>query len=148
MKIRKMYKEESEIVSRLIKLVLNKVNTRDYSDSIIKNLEKMFTPERIISLSGKRDIFIALEGNHILGTASLAEDFIAALFVHPKYHNKGIGTKLLETLENLARKKNHDYVRLSSSITALEFYIKRGYLKGKKSLNHEYGETYEMEKRL
>ncbi len=53
---------------------------------------------------------------------------LGLLFVDKKHHRKGIGTDLMKIAEDQF-KKEVDVVKLSSSIYALEFYQKNGYVK-------------------
>jgi len=55
-------------------------------------------------------MYVASKDERILGTASLKDNVISALFVNPNFHGKGIGTELMNYVESAARKR--DYIGL------------------------------------
>ncbi len=148
MHIRKFKKEDARKVSNMIRKCLLEVNISDYPKKIMDGMVKHFTPSQIIKNSKERDIFVAVENDKILGTASLKENIILTVFVNPNIHGKGIGSKLMNKVEDLARKKGHKTVKLPSSLTSFEFYKRRGYKKVKMLHSDEYGDAIEMKKRL
>ncbi len=148
MRVRKFKKEDAKKVSNLIRRCLLEVNIKDYSKKIMDRMVKHFAPSQIIKNSKERIVFVAVENDKILGTASIKENIILTVFVNPNIHNKGIGSKLMNKVENLAKKNGYKTVKLPSSLTSFEFYKKRGYKKIKILNSDKYGETIEMKKRL
>ncbi len=49
------------------------------------------------------------------------------IFVLPEYRGKGIGRKIVETLEQDKYFKRAERVEIASSVTACKFYQKMGY---------------------
>lgn len=90
------------------------------------------------------------EGGKILGTAniSLEEKYIGSVFVNPDYHKRGIGTQLMNAIENYARDHCLKKVYVHSSLNAQEFYKKRGFKKIKRVFNPNVGLTIKMRKKL
>ncbi len=124
------------------------VNSKDYPEIVIQNLCKEFSPKGLNKLAQKRDMYVATEGDTILGTASLENNTIFTVFVHPKYHGQGIGTKLMDHVEWVARKRGYPCVTLFASITALQFYEKLGYKKIREIHKEATGTCTEMSKAL
>jgi GNAT superfamily N-acetyltransferase len=93
-------------------------------------------------------MYVAVEDERILGTVSLKDNVILALFVNPKFHSKGIGTELMNYVESTARKRDYKQVNVGSSVTAYEFYRKRGYKKVRDEYSPQYGQGIVMEKSL
>lgn len=59
----------------------------------------------------------------LLGKTSI----FLTIFVLPELHNKGIGTAIIETLENDEYFLRAKRIEIPASITACEFYKKMGY---------------------
>jgi GNAT superfamily N-acetyltransferase len=146
--IRKFKNEDALEASKLIRKTLSEENSKFYPNSVIKYMYDEFSPKFLIELSKERDFFVAVEKSKIIGTITIIDDCIGTVFVDPEYHNKGIGTKLMETIEKLAKDRKIEELRLQSSINAIDFYEKLGYKKGVKSESEEYGVTYKMNKKL
>ena len=134
--------------SDLIRKTLSEENSKFYTKSVIEYMCNEFSPKFLIELSKEREFFVAIENSKIIGTIAIIDDYISTVFVNPDYHCKGIGTKLMETIENIAKERKIEKLRLQSSINAVDFYEKLGYSKREKSQSEEYGVTYEMSKAL
>ena len=146
--IRKFKEEDALEVSNLVRKTLSEENSKFYPDSVIEHMCNEFSPKFMIGLSKEREFFLAIENSKIIGTITLIKDYVGTVFVNPDYHFKGIGEKLMETIENLAKERKIENLRLNSSINAVDFYEKLGYKKGEQSQSEEYGVTYEMRKTL
>lgn len=127
MRIRKFRGEDAEELSRLIIKALTEVNSRDYPESAIRFLCGRYSPKLLIEKSKEREMYVAAENGKVLGTASLLGNTIRTVFVNPESHNKGIGTRLIEHLESVARKKGYKSTEVPSTTTACGFYEKLGY---------------------
>jgi GNAT superfamily N-acetyltransferase len=55
------------------------------------------------------------------------DSFIDAIYVDPQHIGKGIGTNMLNYLEDVARQLNKTYIEINASINAINFYEKCGY---------------------
>ncbi|MFH1420366.1 MAG: GNAT family N-acetyltransferase [Candidatus Aenigmatarchaeota archaeon] len=149
MQIRKFKKGDEIKVSNIIRRCLREVNSKDYHKKVITNLCKFFTPSQIIKNSKNRTIFVAIENDKLVGTASLKGDKVFTVFVNSDMHGKGIGSKLMDKIEDLAKKKGYKTIKVPASLTAFEFYKKRGYKKIKIVHSKEHGDTtIEMKKKL
>ena len=124
------------------------MNSEDYPQDVIQNLYDNYSPENIIEPSLNRLIFVACGDNEIVGTVSLKDDTIYALFVDPKVLNQGIGTKLMNHVESLTRRRGYQLIRLTSSTTAHDFYQKLGYQTIKHEHSQKTGQVITMEKQL
>ncbi|TFG27813.1 MAG: GNAT family N-acetyltransferase [Promethearchaeota archaeon] len=146
--VRKFRDEDALEASNLIRKTLYEVNSKFYPTSVINYMCNEFSPRFLIDLSKEREFFVAIENSKIIGTITIIYDYIGTVFVNPEQHFKGIGTKLMESIENLAKERKIKKLRLESSINAVNFYEKLGYKKGEISQSEEYGITYEMSKVL
>ena len=67
---------------------------------------------------------VALMDQKIVGFANIEDNgYFDCLYVHYRYQNKGIGSRLCEAIEEYYRNKKFVHV----SLTALSFFSKRGY---------------------
>jgi len=57
---------------------------------------------------------------------------VRTMFVNPKYHKRGIGKKLLENIEKIAKKRKIKKLKVGSTIFAERFYKKCGFKRVKK----------------
>jgi len=120
--------DDAEDISKLIIKTLQESNTKDYSTKTIQEVIENFSPTKIASRMVQRQIFIAIELNQIIGTASLEDNMIRSVFVLPNKQMKKVGLTLMSYLENIAKEQNIHHLTVSSSITAEAFYLKLGYL--------------------
>lgn len=145
MKIRRFREEDAKQISNLICRNFKEVNIKDYPPAEIERLVSIFTPEYIKERAGKGHMYVACEGEKIVGTATISdyygsksESVILSVFVLPELHGKGIGRELIETLENDELGVRAERIEIPASITAYEFYRRCGYrYKNGKCLDNE-----------
>jgi GNAT superfamily N-acetyltransferase len=68
------------------------------------------------------------ENDKIVGTGTLFKNEIKRFFVLPEYQGNGYGRILLKELEKNVEKDKYDSFVLNSSLSAVEFYRKNGYV--------------------
>jgi GNAT superfamily N-acetyltransferase len=114
-------------VSDLISTTLRISNARDYPGDFLSKVEASFTPSSLRELAKERVIFVAVEENAIVGTASLGRDQVHAVFVHPARQGRGIGRRLMEAVESEALARGERGLTLYASVTAVPFYEANGW---------------------
>ena len=127
--------EYAEDLSNIIKRNLLEVNIKDYSKEEMEDAARIFTPEFLIKEAKNRKIYVALEGETVVGTAGIQEAWskkegeywILTVFVLPEFHRKGAGKLLIRRIEKYAKEINAKQLIIPSSITSSEFYEKLGY---------------------
>lgn len=134
MNIRKFKKKDAEEVSALIIKTLRTTNIKDYSSEYIENDVKAFQPKDIIKRAGWTHFYVVCDGDKIVGCGAIGpywgkkdESSLFTIFVLPEYQGKGIGRKIVETLEQDAYFLSAKRIEIPASITATPFYIKMGY---------------------
>ncbi len=146
MKIRRFREEDAKQISNLICRNFKEVNIKDYPLAEIERLVNLFTPKYIKERASKGHMYVACEGKKIVGTATISdyygsksESIILSVFVLPELHrSKGIGRKLIKTLENDELGVRAERIEIPASITACEFYRRCGYqYKNGKCLDNE-----------
>lgn len=148
MDIRKFIPDDAMEISKVIRHSLTLINSKDYSEEIIKFMIEYFSPQTILELSQKRHMLVAIVNSKIVGTGSLQDDTIYSLFVDPNHVGRGIGTKLIQKIEELAKNNHITVLKVPSSITAIGFYIRLGFLKEKEVFSQKSGLTTHMTKIL
>ena len=114
-------------VSGLIATTLRISNVKDYPAGFLSKVEASLTPQSLCELAKERVIFVAVEGNAIVGTASLGRDQVHAVFVHPARQGRGIGRRLMEAAESEARARGTRALILYASVSAVPFYEAGGW---------------------
>jgi len=147
MEIRKFTPEDAEEVSNVIRRALALINSKDYQEDQIKSMIEKFSPQAVLERSQKRSMFVTIIDFKIVATGSLQNDTIYSLFVDPDYNGIGIGTKLMEYLEKLARSNHVKVLKVPSSITAIGFYSQLGYVEDKEAISED-NSTVQMVKVL
>lgn len=134
MNIRKFKKKDAEEVSALIIKTLRTTNIKDYSSEYIENDVKTFQPKDIIKRAEWTHFYVVCDGDKIVGCGAIGpywgkkdESSLFTIFVLPEYQGKGIGRKIVETLEQDAYFFSAKRIEIPASITATPFYIKMGY---------------------
>jgi putative acetyltransferase len=106
----------------------------DYAPDVIKawhppDLESAITATRQYLLNPDAYTVVAVTASRIVGFASFVASAseIRAVYVHPDFGRRGVGTQLLTALEAEAQHRGLLTLRLDSSITARNFYEHHGY---------------------
>ncbi len=130
--IRKFRKDDAKKASYMIRKALDKSLTQVYPKSVIKFLYKKNTPSVIAKKSEEVDYFVAIKENCIIGINGLKGNEVKKYFVNPRYHNKGVGRKLMENLIKFAKKRKIKKLVVHSSLYAEGFYKKMEFKKIRK----------------
>ncbi len=126
--IRDAVAADAPAISKVILDSLRTTNARDYTCDIIERLAQNFTVDRVAGQLKERQVVVALVEREIVGTASLGNGAIHAVFVVPNLQSKGIGETLMRELHRRAVASGIAKLTVQSSITAEPFYAKLGYL--------------------
>ncbi len=74
-----------------------------------------------------RRTFVATMGLRVVGYSAIVLNNIIAVYVRASHSQKGMGRRLLRSIEMVAKRKRGRYMELYSSVNAVPFYRKRGY---------------------
>lgn len=121
-------------VSALIIKTLRTTNIKDYSAEYIENHAKLFTPEKVIERAGWTHFYVFCDGEKIVGCGAIGsywgsetESSLFTIFVLPEYQGRGIGRKIIETLEADEYALRATRIEIPASVTGRDFYRKMGY---------------------
>ena len=131
---RRLDQADAAEVSALIIKTLRTTNIKDYSAEYIENHAKLFTPEKVIERAGWTHFYVFCDGEKIVGCGAIGpywgsetESALFNIFVLPEFQGKGVGRKLIETLEADEYALRAKRIEIAASITARDFYLKLGY---------------------
>ncbi len=128
MKIRRSKLEDAKELAKLARATIRAVNGRNHSKVIIDAWSKGNTAASYRATEIDRIRFVAVENKNIIGfTDILPDGELTSLYVHPEYLGRGVGHRLLATIENIAKTKGIDVIHCQSSVNAKKFYEKHGY---------------------
>ncbi len=132
--IRKFETKDAEAVSALIAKSMRTTNAKDYTAEMIESTLNRLTPENIIQRAGWMHFYVVCDNSTVIGCGAIGsywgkldESSLFNIFVLPEYQGKGIGRKIIETLEQDEYFLRAKRIEIPSSITASEFYRKLGY---------------------
>lgn len=132
--IRRFREDDAEKVSALIIHTLKTSNSKDYSAENISVLEKQFHPAGVSERASWTHFYVAEEGDTIIGCGAIGpywgsetESSLFTIFVLPECQGKGIGRKIIETLEQDEFFLRAKRVEVPASITGVGFYRKLRY---------------------
>ena len=132
--IRRFQHSDADAVSALIIKTLRTTNSTDYSTEHIENYVRAFSPEGVITRAGWTHFYVVCDGATIVGCGAIGpywdkkdESSLFSIFVLPEYQGRGIGRKIIETLEEDEFFLRAKRIEIPASITACEFYKKMGY---------------------
>ena len=120
-------------VSALLRRTLLEVNAHYCPKTEIDWLYSRYTPETVAQIAADGHMYVMTEHGAILGTGTVIqtgerECEIIAAFLLPETIGRGLGTQLFDVLEGDEWCAAAKRIWLTSSVNALDFYEKRGYV--------------------
>lgn len=100
------------------------INRRDYSAAEAEAWVSGITPEAWASSLAAHDTWVAETDGMIVGFADMDSGYLDRLYVHKDFQGRGIATALCDFLESRTVALP---VTVHASITALPFFLHRGY---------------------
>lgn len=132
--VRRFVEADASEVSALITKTLRISNIKDYSAEYIENHCKLFTPEKVIERASWTHFYVFRDKDCIVGCGAIApywgsetESSLFTIFVLPEYQGKGVGRKIIETLEADEYALRAKRIEVPASTTGCAFYRKMGY---------------------
>ncbi|MEI3336823.1 MAG: GNAT family N-acetyltransferase [Clostridium sp.] len=151
--VRRFKEEDAQEVRNLIVRNFLEVNSKDYGISAMEKLAKAYDAEKVLNVASYAHMYVFEFDGKIIGTGSISsfwgsetESILLSIFVLPEFHGKGVGRKIINTLETDEFYVRASRIEILASITATEFYRKFGYdyKNGVKELDNEH--HYRLEK--
>jgi ribosomal protein S18 acetylase RimI-like enzyme len=90
----------------------------------LKNLEKYFL--------NSEGFFVFEKDGEVLGSGRITKGgIVKTIYVDPAFHGRGIGETIVKKILRFARRNGHDKITLNAISSAVGFYQKQGFVKGK-----------------
>ena len=131
--IRRYVPGDEGAVSALLRRTLLEVNAHHCPKGEIDWLYDRYTPETVAQIAQDGHMYVMTEDGTIVGTGTVVqtgegECEIIAAFLLPEAIGRGLGTQLFDMLEGDEWCAAARRIWLTSSVNALDFYEKRGYV--------------------
>ncbi|MFC2133664.1 GNAT family N-acetyltransferase [Bacteroidota bacterium] len=146
-RIRKFREGDDWKVSNLCRRCISEINSEDLSEKEVQFLLDEFSPAGVKNYAQTSSMYVAMLHDEIAGTGNIMENQIRGVFINPDYLGFGIGRKIMNYIEGIAKRKGLKSVYLNSSAYAKDFYLKLGYKKNK-DFNSPVGVMTKMTKKL
>ena len=129
------YKDgDAPAICKIIREDILSENIYDYTQEEIENLIKSQNEELIEKRAKEFHVYVFMDSGKIVGVGmigpywgSLTESSFFTIFIDPTYKGKGLGRKIIETLEEDEYYKRASRIEIPASITAVEFYKHMGW---------------------
>ena len=134
MNIRRFREEDAEAVSALVIKTLRISNVKDYTPELMEEVVKSQQPQNVLERAGGTHFYVAEENGELIGCGAIGpywgrqdESSLFTIFVLPEWQGKGIGRRIIETLEQDEFFLRAKRTEIPASITAVDFYRRMGY---------------------
>jgi len=153
MEFREYKNTDLHAVMDLFYVTVHEVNKNDYSeeqlDAIAPKDANEYHWEKSLE---KNHTIVVEEDDKLIAFGNIGKTgYLDRLYVHPDYLRKGIASKLVEELEEYAKKHGSHVINATSSITSKAFFESKGYAVIEEQINERRGERvlrYLMEKKI
>ena len=131
--IRRYIPGDEDTLSVHLRRTLLEVNAHYCPKGEIEWLYARYTPETVVEIAKDGHMYVMTEDGIIVGTGTVIqtgvrECEIIAAFLLPEAIGRGLGTQLFDVLEADEWCRDAHRIWLTSSVNALDFYEKRGYV--------------------
>lgn len=153
MEFREYKNTDLHAVMDLFYVTVHEVNKNDYSeeqlDAVAPKDANEYHWEKSLE---KNHTIVVEEDDKLIAFGNIGKTgYLDRLYVHPDYLRKGIASKLVEELEEYAKKHGSHVINVTSSITSKAFFESKGYAVIEEQINERRGERllrYLMEKKI
>lgn len=127
MEIREYRESDAEEVAEVLRRSIREVAAEDYSEEEVAVWSD--TDADDWDLEEEEERYVAVEEGNIVGFSGYSREDkdLTATYVHPDWTGKGIGSRLLDKVEEEARKDGLDRLTCKSTVTARDFYERNGW---------------------
>ena len=128
MEIKDYTEQYFEDIFECVHKTIEEIYPKYYPRNVVDFFHNYHSKENMGEQLKNEFTLVLFENNKLIGTGTLLENEIKRFYILPKYQGKGYGKILLEELEKNIEKSKYDNFTLDSSLGAVEFYLKNGYM--------------------
>ena len=141
MNIRPYKESDVPAISRLYFNTIHRINARDYTPQQIRAwAPTIYANSYWLQRFARRRVLVVEDKDRILGFAEFEPSgHIDCFYVHHEHQHRGVGTMLMNNLEEEFHKLNVHRLFAEVSLTARSFFESRGF-KVVEERNQEYGD--------
>lgn len=145
-RVRSYVENDAEEIVKLVARNFREVNSKDYGVEKMEWLIAHRDVEWFKGVANNSHVYVFCVEEKIVGVGciagywgSLTESILLTIFVLPELHGQGLGSYIIDTLERDEYFLRANRIEIPASITAVEFYRKKGYdyKNGLKELDEE-----------
>ena len=126
-KIREFREADLPSVHRLVLNTIDISYRADYTPEVVEFFKDYHSPETIREDAEAGYTIVAVDGGAIVGTGTLRGTNVRRVFIDPARQKQGIGTLIVNELEQKAGRKGMYILDLSSALGARAFWERHGY---------------------
>ena len=126
--------EYGKVADVIAKAVSNSAFTRFYPQGSIDYIKESLDENGVKKRASWTHFYVAVEDDEIIGCGAIGpywdsktESSLFSIFVSDSHQGKGVGRKIIETLENDEYFKRATRIEVPASMSAIPFYRKMGY---------------------
>lgn len=154
MYIRNFKVNDAEKVAEIIERNLKDINEKEYSSEELDFCIRTHNAAAIKERAKFSHMYVACTNqDEVIGCGTIAaylgsmeESILDLVYVHPKYHNKGIGREIVKNLERDSYYLRAKRIEVPATTNSYEFYKKLGYEFKNGIKNFDEERCYRMEK--
>lgn len=127
--VRRARREDDEAIGRMHVASIRELCRAHYRSEEIEAWAAPRGVDFYVKAIERKEFYVAEDDGEIIGfgTLNVASEEVEAVYVHPSSTKRGVGLKLLRTLEARAREGGLKSLHLCASLNAVEFYERAGF---------------------
>jgi len=125
--IRRFSKNDLSPLCNLISETIEKCYTEIYPPKAVRFFIAYHAPENILRDAAVGIVLVGWRGGTPVATATLVNNYVCRVFVHPQCQGQGFGKEMSDAIERLAIDKSIDKLELDASLTSRRFWERLGW---------------------
>jgi GNAT superfamily N-acetyltransferase len=122
-------RSDAEALSELVAANALALLRPHYSDAQWHAFMRYYSVPVLREKINTQRMFCARQTNTLVGTIALDDDYVVGFYTSVQHLGQGIGTYMMNHIEQVARKQGLTEIQLAASPAALAFYYKNGWQK-------------------
>ncbi len=119
--------DQAFLVHKLVYKTIQEVYSKYYRDEAVDFFINLHNQETIVNDINNKIVYVLVLGNEVIGTGTIKKNHITGVYILPEYQGKGMGSILMDYLEDIVVKE-YGSVWIEASLPAGRFYHRRGYV--------------------